>query len=177
VPSNGGNGGARSGDESGFPPAAVRAQSAPTPAPISPSDRPPGRISKEATFVFDESSLHRPQSQAVQKSVPTMIQLMEAAQFINQVEVQAILAQMEFAPNVPVEKLILNAGYVTLTEMASIKLGESLLEKGKITMAQFQVAIYDERTSGLRMAESLQVRGWLNTEVRNAIDEFQRKRS
>jgi len=105
-----------------------------------------------------------------------LIQLMEAAQFITAVEVQALMAQMEFAPNVPVEKLILNAGYLTPYEMASVKLGESLLQAGKITIAQFQVAIYDERTSGLRMAESLQVRGWLSTEVRNAIDEFHRKR-
>ena len=43
-------------------------------------------------------------------------------------------------------------------------------------MAQFQVAFYDERYSGLRMAESLQVRGWLSVEVRNAIDEWHKKR-
>lgn len=178
----GGNGGYTSSPQSedrGFPPAAVRAHGTPTPPPADsrPSgDRPPGRISKEATFVFDESALHRPQP-AANKPIPMLIQLMEAAQFITAVEVQALLAQMEFAPNVPVEKLILNAGYVTPQEMASIKLGESLLNASKITMAQFQVAIYDERTSGLRMAESLQVRGWLSVEVRNAIDEFHKKRT
>lgn len=155
-----------------FPPAAVRAQQMPPPVP--PEERGPGRISKEATFVFDESAL-APPVQSNAKKVPMLIQLLEAAQFITPVEVQALTAQMAFAPNIPVEKLILNAGYVTAQEMASVKLGESLLQSGKINMAQFQVAIYDERTSGLRMAESLQVRGWLSVEVRNAIDEFHKK--
>jgi hypothetical protein len=138
--------------------------------------RAPGRISREAAFVFDESTLRKPES-AVRAQIPVVIQLLEAAQIIGPLEVQALSAQMEFAPNVPVERLILNAGYVTQQELASIKLGESLLQQGRITLAQFQVAIYDERMSGLRMAESLQVRGWLSVEVRNAIDEWHRKRS
>lgn len=138
-------------------------------------DRAPGRISKEATFVFDESALRKPTAGS-HAAVPMIVQLLEAAQIISSLEVQALTAQMDFAPNIPVEKHILNAGYVSPHELASIKLGESLLHEGKITLAQFQVAIYDERTSGLRMAESLQVRGWLSVDVRNAIDEFHKKR-
>jgi hypothetical protein len=38
-------------------------------------------------------------------------------------------------------------------------------------MAQFAVAMYDERTQGIRMAESLQIRGWLETQVRTYGDE------
>lgn len=166
--------GSNGSNELDFPPAAVRAQQMPPAEP--PSQRGSGRIGNEAAFVFDESALSPP-PQAQNKKIPMLIQLLEAAQFITPVEVQAILAQMAFAPNVPVEKLILNAGYVLDSELASVKLGESLLQSGKINMAQFQVAIYDERTSGLRMAESLQVRGWLSVEVRNAIDEFHKKRS
>jgi hypothetical protein len=162
--------------ETGFPPAAMRAQQALERSPqVQAEERPPGRISKEAAFVFDESQLRKPVS-AQGQPLPMVVQLLEAAQIISPVEVQALKAQMEFAPNIPVEKHILNAGYVTQSELTSIKLGESLLQQGKITMAQFQVAIYDERNSGLRMAESLQVRGWLSVEVRNAIDEYHRKR-
>jgi hypothetical protein len=156
-----------------FPPAAVRAQSAQA-AVEPPRDRPSGRISKEATFVFDESQLRKPVSTG-SDPLPVLVQLLEAAQVIGALEVQALKAQMAFAPNIPVEKHILNAGYVTAAELASAKLGESLLQSGKITIAQFQVAFYDERYSGLRMAESLQVRGWLSVEVRNAIDEWQKK--
>jgi hypothetical protein len=165
---------ARTPEPGDFQPAAVRAQQMPPAQP--PAERGGGRISKEGAFVFDESALAPPTAPAAKK-VPVLIQLLEAAQFITPVEVQALIAQMAFAPNIPVEKLILNAGYITAQEMASVKLGESLLQSGKINMAQFQVAIYDERTSGLRMAESLQVRGWLSVEVRNAIDEFHKKRS
>ncbi|HEY9789090.1 MAG TPA: hypothetical protein V6D22_01745, partial [Candidatus Obscuribacterales bacterium] len=164
--------GSKSGDLMDFPPAAVRAQSAAAAQP--PRDRPSGRIGKEATFVFDESQLRKPLS-AGSDPLPLVVQLLEAAQVIGALEVQALKAQMAFAPNIPVEKHILNAGYVSAAELASAKLGESLLQRGKITMAQFQVAFYDERYSGLRMAESLQVRGWLSVEVRNAIDEWQKK--
>ncbi len=97
---------------------------------------------------------------------------MEASRLITKVEVQALKAQMQLAPNVSAAQLCLNAGYATKQELDSLKLAEDLLSRGKITMAQFQVAMYDERMSGLRMAESLQVRGWLETEVKNVIEEF-----
>jgi hypothetical protein len=159
-----------------FPPASVRAaQSAQEarPAATAPvSERASGRISKEAAFVFDENALRKP---STPMDMPMVVQLLEAAQVIGPLEVQALKAQMEFAPNVPVEKHILNAGYISHQELQSAKLGESLLQSGKITIAQFQVAFYDERISGLRMAESLQVRGWLSVEVRNAIDDWHRK--
>ena len=57
--------------------------------------------------------------------------------------------------------MIMDSGYVVQAEMNSLKLAEDLILKGRITMAQFQVAMYDERNSGIRMAESLQIRGWL----------------
>ena len=129
---------------------------------------------KTEEFVFTERDLYAPRAEA-KIPVPRIIQLMEAAQFIGSLEVKALQAQMQLAPNIPVEKLILNAGYVQPQELASLKLGETLLAQGRITMAQFQVAIYDERTSGLRMAESLQVRGWLTVETRNSIEEWNRK--
>lgn len=129
---------------------------------------------KKEEFVFTERDLYAPRAE-VKVAVPRIIQLMEAAQFIGALEVKALQAQMQLAPNIPVEKLILNAGYVQPQELASLKLGETLLAQGRITMAQFQVAIYDERTSGLRMAESLQVRGWLTVETRNSIEEWNRK--
>ncbi len=129
---------------------------------------------KKEEFVFTERDLYAPRAE-VKIPVPRIIQLMEAAQFIGSLEVKALQAQMQLAPNIPVEKLILNAGYVQPQELASLKLGETLLAQGRITMAQFQVAIYDERTSGLRMAESLQVRGWLTVETRNSIEEWNRK--
>ncbi|MBY0359370.1 MAG: hypothetical protein K2W82_15315 [Candidatus Obscuribacterales bacterium] len=106
-----------------------------------------------------------------------VIGLMEVAQLITKVEIQAMSAQIQLAPNIPIEQLILNAGYATNAELASLHLALDLLEKGKISLAQFQVAMYDERISGLRMAESLQVRGWLDVEVRNSVEEMNRKGS
>jgi hypothetical protein len=72
---------------------------------------------------------------------------------------------MRSFPDVPVADLVLSAGYVTDGEMKSLQLGEFLLGQGKIDIGQFCVAMYDERTTGVKMAESLQVRGWLSTEV------------
>ncbi|MBK9281374.1 MAG: hypothetical protein IPM93_24710 [Candidatus Obscuribacter sp.] len=54
---------------------------------------------------------------------------------------------------------------MTDSEMKSLQLAEYLLSQGKINMGQFCVAMYDERMTGVKMAESLQVRGWLETQV------------
>ncbi len=99
-----------------------------------------------------------------------MIELLKYAQIIGPAEVQALSNQMSIAPEVTIAELILSAGYVTETEMKSLQLAEILLSQEKITMAQFAVAMYDERTQGIKMAESLQVRGWLETQVRTYDD-------
>lgn len=110
-------------------------------------------------------------TQPLVAELPKLIQLLKEAQFIGAAEIQALTAQTTLAPEIPLERLVLDSGYVTQPEMNSLKLAEMLLDQGKISMAQFQVAIYDERTSGIRMAESLQVRGWLPVEVSPQSDE------
>jgi hypothetical protein len=113
-----------------------------------------------------ESPLQMVRTQPIEDSLPLMIELLKYAQIIGPAEVQALTNQMSIAPEVSVAELILSAGYVTEQEMKSLQLAEYLLSQEKITMAQFAVAMYDERTQGIRMAESLQVRGWLDTQVR-----------
>lgn len=133
-----------------------------------------GHTHKHPSFVFDEEQLHTPE---LAIELPSIIGLMEYAHLITKVEVQAMAAQIQLAPNIPVEQLILNAGYANRQEINSLRLAQDLLSSGKITMAQFQVAMYDERISGLRMAESLQVRGWLETEVKNIVEELKKPES
>lgn len=101
----------------------------------------------------------------IHQPLPMLIELMREAQFIGAAEVQALTNQMRSFPDVPLADLVLSAGYVTDTEMMSLKLAETLLAQGKINLGQFCVAMYDERMTGVRMAESLQVRGWLETDV------------
>lgn len=129
----------------------------------------PAEEQQPPDFRFDENQLRKPE---VDVELPSVVRLMEASHLISKLEVQALKAQMVLAPNIPAEQLVINAGYATRLELASLRLAQDLLSAGKITMAQFQVAMYDERTSGLRMAESLQVRGWLETEVKNSIEEL-----
>lgn len=104
-------------------------------------------------------------TQPIHEALPILIELLKYAQIIGPAEVQALSNQMSIAPEVTVGELILSAGYVTEQEMKSLQLAEYLLSQEKITMAQFAVAMYDERTQGIRMAESLQVRGWLETQT------------
>ncbi len=99
------------------------------------------------------------------QKLPMLIELLKHAQIIGPAEVQALTNQMSIAPEIPVSELILSAGYVTDPEMKSLQLAEVLISQDKITVGQFAVAMYDERTQGVRMAESLQVRGWLPTEL------------
>ncbi|HEY9777943.1 MAG TPA: hypothetical protein V6C81_29545 [Planktothrix sp.] len=113
-----------------------------------------------------ESALQMVRTQPIEDSLHILIELLKYAQIIGPAEVQALTNQMSIAPEVAVSELILSAGYVTEQEMKSLQLAEYLLSQEKITMAQFAVAMYDERTQGIRMAESLQVRGWLDTQVR-----------
>lgn len=105
-------------------------------------------------------------TQQIDDTLPKLIELMKAAQFTGPAEVQALINQMNLYPDIPLKDLVLQAGYVTEPELRSLELAEYLLTQGKISMGQFSVAMYDERTTGIRMAESLQVRGWLETESR-----------
>jgi hypothetical protein len=105
-------------------------------------------------------------TQPIEVKLPMVIELLKYAGIIGPAEVQALTNQMNIAPEVPVIELVLSAGYVTSAEMKSLQLAEHLLSQEKITMAQFAVAMYDERTQGVKMAESLQVRGWLETETK-----------
>lgn len=93
--------------------------------------------------------------------LPALIELLQTAKIIGASEVQALTNQMRMFPGVSAVDLILSAGYVTDSEMKSVQLGEFLLGQGKINMGQFCVAMYDERSTGVKMAESLQNRGWL----------------
>ena len=104
-------------------------------------------------------------------SLPPLVELLRESQIIGPAEVQALTNQMHIAPEIPVHELVLSAGYVTDQELKSLQLAEYLLSQGTITMAQFTVAMYDERNHGIRMAESLQYRGWLETEVKSYGDE------
>ena len=130
-------------------------------------------IPDDGTFevAADEMDLREPQpvlqvtQPIVPQPLPTLIELLRVAQIIAAAEVQALTNQMRSFPDVPVADLVLSAGYVTEGEMRSLQLGEYLLGQGKIDIGQFCVAMYDERTTGVKMAESLQVRGWLSTEV------------
>ena len=120
--------------------------------PVTPTAREPEPTQMVRTVPMDQK-------------LPMLIELLKYAQIIGPAEVQALTNQMSIAPEIPVAELILSAGYVTDSEMKSLQLAEVLLSQDKITMAQFAVAMYDERTQGVRMAESLQVRGWLPTET------------
>jgi hypothetical protein len=110
-------------------------------------------------------------TQQVTPPLPTLVELLKQAQIIGIPEVQALINQMTLAPEIPVQELILSAGYVTDLELKSLQLAEYLLAQGTINMGQFAVAMYDERTQGVRMAESLQNRGWLETQVKTFHDE------
>lgn len=105
-------------------------------------------------------------TQPIDNKLPMLIELLKYAGIIGPAEQQALTNQMNIAPEVPLVELILSAGYVTAQEMKSLQLAEQLVTQGKITLAQFAVAMYDERTQGVKMAESLQVRGWLDNETK-----------
>jgi len=114
-------------------------------------------------------------TQPIEPTMPLLFDLLKSAQIIGPADIQALTNQMTLAPEIPLQELVLSAGYVTDQELKSLQLAEYLLSQGKISMAQFAVAMYDERTTGIRMAESLQVRGWLETQVAKFGEEQPKK--
>jgi hypothetical protein len=96
---------------------------------------------------------------------PLLLHLLEQSHMVSTDECRALLAQMKRAPGIKLRSLVLKVGYVSPEEMASLKLAEMLLENKQVTVQQIIVALYDERNCGVRMAESLQTRGWLPVQV------------
>lgn len=113
-----------------------------------------------------QASVPKPQAITVplEEKLPLLIDMLKACRVIGPAEVQALKNQMAIAPEIPLKELVLSAGYVTDTQMQSLQVGEYLLSSGQISMHQLAVAMYDELTGMCKMAESLQVRGWLNTQ-------------
>jgi hypothetical protein len=124
-----------------------------------------GTLEAISAPIAEPSQAQMMRTQPLEQKLPMLIELLKYAQIIGPAEVQALTNQMNIAPEVPLQELILSAGYVTEASMKSLQLAEILLSQDKITMAQFAVAMYDELTQGVKMAESLQVRGWLETRV------------
>lgn len=126
-----------------------------------------GSLEPEAIPVAQPTApLPKPQAITVpmEEKLPLLIDMLKACRVIGPAEVQALKNQMAIAPEIPLKELVLSAGYVTDTQMQSLQVGEYLLSSGQISMHQLAVAMYDELTGMCKMAESLQVRGWLNTQ-------------
>lgn len=118
------------------------------------------------TLATTQEAVAKPQAITVplEEKLPLLIDMLKACRVIGPAEVQALKNQMAIAPEIPLKELVLSAGYVTDTQMQSLQVGEYLLSSGQISMHQLAVAMYDELTGMCKMAESLQVRGWLNTQ-------------
>ncbi len=118
------------------------------------------------SLVTTQEAVPKPQAITVplEEKLPLLIDMLKACRVIGPAEVQALKNQMAIAPEIPLKELVLSAGYVTDTQMQSLQVGEYLLSSGQISMHQLAVAMYDELTGMCKMAESLQVRGWLKTQ-------------
>ena len=128
-----------------------------------------GAIPSDGTIDFLESvktqKAAAPAVAEIPANLPQVVYLLQQAHIIDQPEMLALANQIKLAPEMSIEELILSAGYLSEKELKSVQLAEYLLKQGKITMPQFIVAMYDERERGIRMAESLQSRGWLEVQV------------
>lgn len=82
----------------------------------------------------------------IQDDRPLMIQLLHYAGIIGLPEIKALMNQSAIAPEIPLWELILTAGYVTESEMNSLKLAQIFIEKDKMTKEQFKRAFEDDDT-------------------------------
>jgi hypothetical protein len=72
---------------------------------------------------------------------PLFIRLLTCAGTITPEQVRVLIDQTKAQPSVPLEELLLKGGYVTESEMESLRIAKHLLEQGKVTEAQIRGAM------------------------------------
>jgi hypothetical protein len=109
-------------------------------------------------FKREESLMHTEPPGGVKYDLVSLIRM---AQLIGDSEKQTLQLQALSCPEISVQRLLVDGGYVPEKMLDSLELGQELIEKGVIKEAQFCVGIFDELTMDLTMKDSLMVRGWL----------------
>jgi hypothetical protein len=93
---------------------------------------------------------------------PTDSELLMSMSFCQLIErTQNVELEKSLSEGKSLRDLVREGQLLSEQQLESVQVGTRLVNAGLITMAQLCIALYDERTIGMRMTESLRERGWM----------------
>jgi DnaJ domain len=88
-------------------------------------------------------------------------ELLEIANILDRTELQIALDMHKAEPGTMFGTFLVKAGFLNPEELDSALLGQRLISSGKITVAQYQTAMFRMRDHSISFFDTLMVEGWL----------------
>jgi hypothetical protein len=91
-------------------------------------------------------------------------ELLHCSEILEQQELEIAIDMHKAMPEIPFGQFLVKQEFLTQAELDSALLGQRLIVDGKITVGQFQVAMFAVRTESIALSETIVLRGWANQE-------------
>ncbi len=88
-------------------------------------------------------------------------ELLECARILEPTELEIALDMHKAEPGQPFGQFLVKAGFLTQDELDAAVLGQRMISAGKITIAQFRVALSSLRENGVSFLDTLMIEGWI----------------
>lgn len=89
-------------------------------------------------------------------------ELLECAKILEPTELEIALDMHKAEPGLQFGEFLVRAGFLNREELDSAILAQRLISSGKITVAQFQTAMWKMRDEGTSFFDTLMIEGWLS---------------
>jgi hypothetical protein len=91
-------------------------------------------------------------------------ELLQCAQILEASELEIAVDMHKAMPEMRFGEFLVKQGFLERRQLEAALLGQYLISNGKITVAQYQVGMYNERNSSVPLAETVTSAGWVTDE-------------
>jgi hypothetical protein len=91
-------------------------------------------------------------------------ELLQCAQILEASELEIAVDMHKAMPEMRFGEFLVKQGFLERRQLEAALLGQFLISNGKITVAQYQVGMYNERNSSVPLAETITSAGWVTDE-------------
>lgn len=91
-------------------------------------------------------------------------ELLQCSEILEQQELEIAVDMHKAMPEIPFGQFLVKQEFLTQAELDSALLGQRLILDGKITVGQFQVAMFAVRAESTALGDTIVLRGWANRE-------------
>lgn len=116
-----------------------------------------------------ETPTESEQSQAPNKPHLRIGELLQCSEILEPTELEIAVDMHKAMPEMPFGQFLVKQGFLTESELYSALLGQRLIIDGKITVAQFQTAMYTLRERSIPLSETLVSRGWVGQQELESV--------